>query len=434
MTVRMRTWLAFGTGVGIEVCGPGLRVTVARVRPAGVQILGELDIPGFREQAAATWGDQYLRFLRELGAAHLAATVLLPRDAVIVRQVAMPGVGDRNLASALKFQIDSLHPWPEDEAVWDYARAGKTDAVLVGVTRRGTLDEYATLFAEAGVKIARFTFSAAALRPALRFYGAPPAGFLAWAQNGELELYGESPSRPMFSASFDQQPQLAVASALSELRLDPEADPVPIESLLPQPAAAPAGTDLSRSARTYAAALTSACPWLALRLNLLPEDQRQASSRVLYLPTIVLASLIAITAGALFAYGAVEERRYLETLESQIRQITPRANRAARLDRQILETRGRADAIDNFRLRSKEDMDALNEATRALAPPGFLTGMNMSRQSVEMSGHTDQAAGLLKLLDGTGKFQNSQFIMPIQRDATGENFAIRAQRKGVTTQ
>jgi hypothetical protein len=60
--------------------------------------------------------------------------------------------------------------------------------------------------------------------------------------------------------------------------------------------------------------------------------------------------------------------------------------------------------------------------------------MNMSRQSVEMSGHADQAAGILKLLDGTGKFQNSQFTMPIQRDATGENFSVRAQRKGVTTQ
>lgn len=434
MKVRMRTWLAFGTGVGIEICGRGLRATVARVRPAGVRILGEWDLPGFREQAAATWGDQYLRFLRELGLAHLAATVLLPRDAVIVRQVHMPGVSDRNIASALKFQIDSLHPWPEDEAVWDYARAGKTDTVLVGITRRNTLEDYSTLFAEAGVKIARFTFSAAAIQPALRFYGAPPEGFLAWAQNGSLELYGESASRPVFSASFEQQPQLAVASALSELRLDPSGEPVPIESLLPQPSAAPAGTALSRSARTYAAALTSACPWLALRLNLLPEEKRQASSRALYFPTIALATLIALTAGAMFAYGAIEDRRYLETLQLQIRKITPVANRAARLDQQILETRRRADAIDRFRLRSKEDMDTLNDTTRVLAPPTFLNSMSLSRQSVEMSGHADQAAGFLKLLDGTGKYQNSQFTMPIQRDSTGENFSIRAQRQGVTTQ
>jgi Tfp pilus assembly protein PilN len=171
-----------------------------------------------------------------------------------------------------------------------------------------------------------------------------------------------------------------------------------------------------------------------LRLNLLPEDQRQASSRALYFPTIALASLILITTVALLAYGSYEQRRYLETLQLQIRQITPKANRASRLEQQISETRARADAIDRFRLRSKEDMDALNETTRVLAPPSFLTSMSMARQSVEMSGHADQAAGFLKLLDGTGKFQNSTFTMPIQRDATGENFSLRAQRKGVTTQ
>ncbi len=430
----MRSWLAFGTGVGIEICGKDLRATVTRVRPSGVQILGELEIPGFREQAAATWGDQYTRFLRELGGGHLAATVILPRDAVIVRQVHMPGVTDRNLANALKFQIDSLHPWPEDEAIWDYARAARTDTVLVGVTRRSTLEDFTNLFAEAGVKIARFTFSAAALQPALRLYGAPPEGFLAWAQNGELELYGESASKPVFSASFDGQPQLAVASALSELRLDPADEPVPIETLMPQPAAAPAGTELARSVRTYAAALTAACPWLAMRLNLLPEKQRQTSARALYVPTITLGSLILITAGALFGYGSIENRRYLETLQAQIRRITPVASRAARLDQQTAEARRRVEAIDSFRLRSKEDMDALNETTRVVAPPAFLTSMNLGRQSVEMSGHSDQAAGLLKLLDSTGVFQNSQFIMPLQRDSSGENFAIRMQRQGAASQ
>ena len=431
---RMRAWLVFGTGVGIEVCGGALRVTVARARPAGVQILGELDIPNYRDQAAATWGEQYLHFLRGLGVAHLAATVLLPRDAVVVRQVALPGVNDRNLANALKFQVDSLHPWSEDEAVWDYARAGRTETALVGITRHSTLEEFSTLFAEAGVKIARFTFSAATMQPALRLYGAPPEGFLAWSQNGELELYGESPSRPVFSASFDRQPQVAIAAALSELRLDPASEPIPVESLLPQPALAPEGTALSRTARSYAAALTSACPWLALRLNLLPENQRQASSRALYFPTIALCTLILITAGALIANGAFSERSYMKTLESQIRKITPQANRAAALDRQIAESRARAEAIDNFRLRSKEDMDALNETTRVLAPPSYLTSMNLGRKTVEMSGHADQAAGFLKLLDGTGKFQNSEFTMPIQRDATGENFSLRAQRRGVTAQ
>jgi len=434
MSVRLRTYLAFGTGVGIEIAGGDLKVTVARVRPAGTKIMGECVIPAFREKAAAEWGDQYSRFLHSAGVSHQAATVLLPRDAVIVRQVPLPGVPDRNVANALKYQIDSLHPWGEDEAAWDYARIGRSATVLVGLARRGTIEEYITLFSEAGVKIARFTFSAAAIQPALRFYADPPEGFLAASANGELELYGESPSRPVFTASFDGQFEFAVSSALSELRLDPEAEPVPLETLLPKPAAQPEQTDLAHTVRPYTAALTAACPWLALRLNLLPENKRQTSSRALYVPTVVLASLIAITAGALGAYGSFAEQRYLETLQAQIAKIRPRAERAAILEKQIQEARSRTVAIDNFRLGSKEDMDALNDITRVLPPPGFLDHMEMSRQSVDMSGQAEHADSLLRALDGTGRFQNSQFTTAISRDADREVFSIRAQRRGAGAQ
>ena len=39
--------------------------------------------------------------------------------------------------------------------------------------------------------------------------------------NGRVELYGESPSRPLFSAAFDAAPERAIALACAELRLDP---------------------------------------------------------------------------------------------------------------------------------------------------------------------------------------------------------------------
>ncbi len=430
MTTAIRTYLAWGTGVGIEIAGPDLKVTVSKVRPGGPRILGELDITNFREQAAAEWGEEYASFLRKSGAGYLAATVLLPREDVIVREVAMPGVADRNLADALKFQIDSLHPWPDDEAVYAFARVGKTDTVVVGITRRSVVDEYTTLFAEAGVKIARFTFSAASIWSAVRLYTLPPDGFLAYSQNGSLELYGESAARPMFSASFDQQPDRAVAFALSELRLLPESEPVTLESLLPKPVAAPAETALARTALPYAAALSGACPWLSLDLNLLPEDKRQGSSRAIFIPSVVLGSLIAITAIMLLISDSLANRRYLATLETEIRALTPVAMRAQMLDRSIVDTRARTEALDAFRQRSRDDMDALNELTRIVAPPGFLTSLNMTRQEVDMTGRVDQAAGLLKALDSSGRFQNSQFTMPLSRADNGEQFSVKAQRKG----
>ena len=109
--VEYKKWLAIGTGVGIEIGHEDLQITVTRVRPSGVSVLGSLTIHKFREQPAAEWGDVYANFLRKLGQRHIAAQVLLPREAVVVRQVQLPGVADKDMAAALKFQIDSLHPF-----------------------------------------------------------------------------------------------------------------------------------------------------------------------------------------------------------------------------------------------------------------------------------------------------------------------------------
>src|SRR3984885_2627685 len=106
-TYGYRKWLAFGTGVGIEMGREDLIVSVVRLRPSGVRVLGELTIPRFREQPAAEWGENYAAFLQKLGAQHLAATVLLPRDEVTVRQVLLPGVVNKDLEAAIRFEIDS---------------------------------------------------------------------------------------------------------------------------------------------------------------------------------------------------------------------------------------------------------------------------------------------------------------------------------------
>src|SRR5581483_3180666 len=122
--IDLNKWLAFGTGIGIEIGREDLTVTVVRVRPSGAKLLGAMTIPRFREQAAGEWGTTYRSFLKKLGAAHLAASVLLPRDEMTVRQVSLPGVSDKDLASAVRFEIDSLNPYSEEEAAYDWVRIG----------------------------------------------------------------------------------------------------------------------------------------------------------------------------------------------------------------------------------------------------------------------------------------------------------------------
>lgn len=431
MPAGIRRLLAVGTGVGIEIGPEELRVVMARVRPSGVEVLGAAGIAGFRRRPAADWGAEYTAFLKAHGGGHLTATALLPRAELIVRQIPLPGVADRDLASALAFQIDALHPYEEHEVCYGWARLPKSPAVLLGIARAGLIDSYAGQFSEAGVKLSSLTFSAAALYSGLRLLAAPPAGgFLAIAAcNGQTELYGESPARPLLSAVVDNGAERALVLAAAELRLE-GAQPVPVADLLPAPRRTTPDYDPSRDALAYAAALAGACPRLALPINLLPPERRAASSRAIYAPSAALATVLAGLLIAFVAQGRIEERRHLEQLTAEIARLEPLARKVAEAEKAAGHAASQVQLLDNFRRRTPADLDVLGELTKLLAPPAWLSALDVTRDHVILAGETEQAALLLRTLDNSKLFQNSEFTLPIARSGGLEIFRIRAQREG----
>jgi hypothetical protein len=430
---ELRKLLAVGTGVGIEIEDDGLRVAAVRVRPNGARLLGTAAISGFRERTAAGWGAVYADFLKRTGATHLAATVLLPRRDVVVRLLTLPGVADRDIASAIQFQIDSLHPFPEGQAAYAWTRLPASGAVLVAIARKDTIDRYIGLFSEAGVKVAAFTFSAAALYSAARLLSQPLAdGFLAFAPAGDaLEAYGESPSRPLFSAAFDLSRERAIELASAELRLDPGTEPIDAATLLPGPQGASPDFDFSRNALVYAAALAGACPRLALPLNLLPAVNRSSNSRAIYVPTVVLAAAALASILALALISPVQDREYLRGLETGIARLQPAARKSGELDRAIDAARAKSRLLDDFRRRSKAGMDAIAEVNRLLDPPAYLASLDVGRDSISITGSAEHAEPLLKLLDSSPLFQGSEFAGPPSPSGKLQLFRIRAARKGV---
>lgn len=421
-----RKILAFGTGVGIEVREKALEITIVRVRPSGIDLMGSTSISGFRERPAAEWGIEYSQFLKSHGETHLSATVLLPRREIIVRQIALPGVANRDLAAAIAFQIDTLHPYGEEDVAYGWSHLG-SGGVLIGLLRRSTLERYLELFSEAGIAAASFTFSAAAIHGAIRLLAPPPStAFLAISETecGAIEVYGESPARPVFSADFDLPVERAVALAGAELRLGSDIQASRLETILPAPRQSGPGSPLA-----YAAALTGACPWLAPAANLLPAERRSSNNRAMYVPTAALTILLLCVSGALLGYSAIEDRRYLSKLEAEIARLEPQSKRAVALDREIERTRARSRLLDEFRGRSKSDLDALNELTRLVAPPAWVNLIELTRDAAVINGEAEQAAALLKVIDGSPYFQNSEFAIPIARAGNNELFRIRAVRE-----
>ena len=427
----LRKLTAFGSGVGIEIGATDLEVAVARVRPTRINVLGRVSIPNFAARPADEWGGEYARFLKSLGASHLSATVLLPRRDVIVRQVALPGVARKDIENAIRFQLDSLHPYGEDEVWWGWSPLA-SGFVLVGIVRRETVERHYRLFTEAGVAVCSFTFSAAAVHAAIRLNGAASSGgFVALSRSasGGVEVYGESATRPMFSAEFDLEPERAAVLALSELRLPPDTAPLSLEEVLPKPAVNPVANDLSRNALPYATALAGACPRLAPAANVLPPEHRRFSSRTVFIPTVALAGAVLMAAGAVAAYSSYAERRYLKKLSAEIARIEPQALRAATLDRQIDQARARAVLLDQFRSETRTDLDALNELTKLIEPPTWTNSIDLTRDSARVAGEAGQAAPLLRILDGSPFFENSTPDVIQRSGSGGEIFQIQTRRR-----
>jgi hypothetical protein len=430
----LRKLLAFGSGIGIEIGATDLEVAAVRVRPTRIRVLGRVTIRNFAGRPAAEWGAEYARFLKSLGAGHMSATVLLPRREAIVRQMALPGVARKDMEGAIRFQLDSLHPYGEAEVAWGWSRLAY-GAVLVGIVRRATVEQYVQLFTEAGVAVCSFTFSAAAVHAAIRLNGTGPVslpgdGFIALSrsESGAVEVYGESAAHPVFSAEFELAPERAAGLALAELRLPPETAPRTLEEVLPTPDINPVENDLSRNALPYATALAGACPRLAPAANVLPPEHRRLSSRAVFIPTLALAALVLLVAGAVLGYTKYAERRYLRRLDAEIAQLEPLARHAAALDREIASVRARAQLLDRLRNQTRGDLDVLNELTRLVEAPAWTNSIDVARDSVRVMGEAPQSALLPKILDASPLFENSALDM-VNRGTSGELFQIHTARR-----
>lgn len=425
----LKKFFAFGSGIGISIEGTrgteDLLVAAVRVRPNGARTVGSFTIENFRSVPAAEWGATYSAMINKFGLQHVAATVLLPRHEVILRLLSLPGVSDKDLPGAVAFQLDGLHPYDETGVVSAWARLEGSDGVAVAIARRELVDGYTTLFAEAGIKLAGFTCTGAAVHSGLRLLGTKPAADVFALEpldnNTGIEIYGESASKPLFSAAFplasDGNSDRAISQAAAELRLENAPSPVELASIL-------------GGGRAYAAALTSACPIISGSLNLLPAELRQGRSAWQWVPTVALGAAVLLAAIGLALFPRLFNGSYMGTLTQEISKVQPLAARASAMDKQIETARARTLLLDNLRRNSKNDMDVLASLTGLLTPPTWLQTMDVSATQVSVAGETDQAEPLLKTIDESPLFEKSEFASPPSRSQGVEHFSLRTKRTG----
>jgi general secretion pathway protein L len=138
--------------------------------------------------------------------------------------------------------------------------------------------------------------------------------------------------------------------------------------------------------------------------------------------------LVILAVAALATYSRITNQRYLRKLEAEIARLEPEARRAIDLDRELELTRARARLLDQFRGQTRADLDALQELTKLLAPPAWSNSIAITRDQARISGEAPQAAPLLRILDASPLFENSEFLN-IGRGKDTETFQLRTNRE-----
>lgn len=425
----LRKWTSFGTGLGIEIGLSSLFVTLTKVRPNAIHVLDAMEILRYRERPAAEWGADFQSFLSKHKIRHLSATVVLPSADAVSRSLALPGVPDKELAAAVNYQLDGLHPFAEEEAAHSYSRlaAPHISTLAVAISRHAVIEDYATLFDEAGVAVAAFITPAAAIYSALRLMQLPPAdAFLAVHEDDRgLLIYGETPTSPVYCVPFGQDLARALGASSSQIRLPAAAPAARLAALLPH-----ALTHTLTPPLSYAASLVGALPRQSLKINLLPEARRKTISPWRWVPTfILLVGLMGL--GLSLAYlQDYENRQLLTKLDAEIAKFKAPLAAAKTLEAQLADARKKIDFLRTIAAYPRQDLDSLRELTRLLPANSFVTRMDLTRTNVTLVGEIDQSAELLKLLDSSPLFKDSEFTSSPGRTPQGkEQFNIRSNRE-----
>lgn len=218
------SWLQ--AGIGIECDGDVFRALYVRRQWNRLRVVDRLEIPAYRTLEAAECGRRYRAFLRQHGLKAPQTVVALPRSTALLRSLSLPRTVEKELARAVEYQVDNLHPFEEGEVYWDYAvwqwpprtgtpvsfRAGEKRAAkaaesggerletMVGIAERKAVDAAAAWFEEAGIPVSQFGVTAAlwiaTFWPRLKAaFPDAPVFFLLNLGTDRAELVGYAPGR-----------------------------------------------------------------------------------------------------------------------------------------------------------------------------------------------------------------------------------------------
>jgi Tfp pilus assembly protein PilN len=434
------------TDVGIEIAGQDLRVAAVRDF-AGKRRLVRVDVLtgflGFTEE------DRVLYLVAHFKKHKLSSFnvhLALPGTWGITRDLEFPAtVGEADtLRSAVALQLENLSPWPLEEIYWDCtwepaAKGAASVVVHTGIVPRAVLDPWIALFRSARLALTGASLSSLSWAHGVTvLWGKERPTMIVAAEDGYVEgaliregrIYGIHMPGPdvanLVPASASQLMRAGRIDSLDHVRVvthgaanaDAERSPVelPIE----------ASSDAANSFGAICAALLGLVG-SAYRSNLIPPQMRYQRNRLQLVPTYFLVAAVVVLGVFVWIREPYQQLAYADQLQARVQGLAPAMRSVADEERQLNRLIDRLRALDAVLHSRDSNLEALRELTRILPPGTWLGSYQYQDRTVSISGVSDSAASVQKIIEDSPIFRDAQFTSSITRDGYGKDrFTIRA--------
>jgi len=169
--------------------------------------------------------------------------------------------------------------------------------------------------------------------------------------------------------------------------------------------------------------------YLSASRNLLPADGITPASRGFHVLTYALGGLAALLAIIAIYIPIHAADRAADAATQEFTAAKKATATAAALERQIEDLRKEEGFLINRKREVSATSKLLWETTRILPDGTWLSEWQLAGNEIQLSGSTQSASALVKLLEQSHVFQNTTFVSPVVHDPNTEHerFHISAQ-------
>ena len=432
------------TSVGIEVSGEDLRLAVVEQFFKRQRLIKTEVIPGFLRLS----DDERLRVFTAIAQKHRLPPsrvfLTLPKDAGIVRQIEFPAQIADKIASAAALQIETISPWPLEELYWacsfeSPSKGSKFVRATIVVIPKATLDPWIAFFKSTPLPLSGASVSSPAwAHGATVLWGKHTSMIVLGCEPGSVE--GALVNGSQLSAltadgdNVQDQAQSVVERLLALGRVElPESVKLlahgsaaeGLSSDVQRPPLENAGPASTRHFGAIAAALLG-LRHSAFDANLVPTALRHRYNRLLLVPTFVLAFIAVLLSVAWFVRSPYQTLVYGERIDQEIHRLLPQV-KDVNLQEAELENMNKRFRTLSMHLRNRDaNLEALRELSRILPPDTWINSYTYQDSAVSLSGLSNSAAQVQKVLEDSPLFRDAQLTSTITKDASGKDrFSLR---------